>query len=111
FHDGSTAQGATLERTYPQPGSYSEILKVSDADGRIDYDFAIVQVLAKEQNAKVPPTIHASYAPTFDIHVGDPVTFKVRTFRAEIGNETLNFDDGSESVHVRSDGNAKPLIP
>src|SRR5262249_6309141 len=111
FQDGSTAEGATVERTYPRPGSYSEILKVSDAEGRIDYDFAIVQVLAKDPNTKVPPTIHASYAPTFDIHVGDPVTFKVRTFRAEIGNETWDFGDRSEPVRVRSDGNAKPHNP
>ena len=37
---------------------------------------------------KLPPTIHACYAPTFEIRPGDPVTFKVRTFRADIGNET-----------------------
>jgi murein DD-endopeptidase MepM/ murein hydrolase activator NlpD len=108
FSDGSTAEGPMVERTYPKPGSYSEILKVTDAQGRIDYDFAIVQVLDKNQKEKLPPTIHASYAPTFAIHVGDPVTFKVRTFRAEIGNETWNFGDGSEPVQVRSDGNAKP---
>jgi hypothetical protein len=36
------------------------------------------------------------------------VTFKVRTFRAEIGDETWNFGDGSDPVKVRSDGNAKP---
>jgi murein DD-endopeptidase MepM/ murein hydrolase activator NlpD len=109
FGDGSSAEGATIERTYKQPGSYSEILKVQDAQGRIDYDFAIVQVIDKDPKEKFPPTIHASYAPTFDIRAGDPVTFKVRTFRAAIGNETWDFGDGSEPVKVRSDGNAKPL--
>ena len=58
-----------------------------------------------------PPTIHASYAPTFDIRAGDPVTFKVRTFRADVGNETWDFGDGSEPVKVRSDGNARPHDP
>jgi hypothetical protein len=109
FGDGSTAEGATIERTYKQPGSYSEILQVQDAQGRIDYDFAMVQVIDKAQKENFPPTIHASYAPTFDIRAGDPVTFKVRTFRADIGNETWDFGDGSEPVKVRSDGNAKPL--
>ena len=111
FHDGNTADGATVERTYKQPGSYSEILKVTDARGKIDYDFAVVQVIDKDQKEKYPPTIHASYAPTFDIHAGDPVTFKVRTFRADVGNETWTFGDGSEPVKVRSDGNVKPHDP
>jgi murein DD-endopeptidase MepM/ murein hydrolase activator NlpD len=111
FHDGSTAEGAAVGRAYEQPGSYSEVLKVTDARGLVDYDFAVVQVIGRDQSEKFPPTIHASYAPTFDIHAGDPVTFKVRTFRAEIGNETWDFGDGSEPVKVRSDGNAKPHDP
>jgi murein DD-endopeptidase MepM/ murein hydrolase activator NlpD len=115
FTDATTADGATVERTYKQPGSYSEILKVTDAQGRVDYDFAIVQVVDRDPKEpkgkgeeKLPPTIHASYAPTFGIRPGDPVTFKVRTFRAEIGNETWDFGDGTDPHKVRSDGNAKP---
>jgi hypothetical protein len=118
FTDATTADTATVDRTYKQPGSYSEILKVTDARGRVDYDFAIVQVVDRDQkepkgkeNEKLPPTIHASYAPTFGIRAGDAVTFKVRTFRAEIGDETWNFGDGSDPVKVRSDGNAKPHDP
>lgn len=116
LHDGTTADGATVERTYKQPGSYSEILKVTDSHGRIDHDFAIVQVVDKEPQGpkgkeKFPPTIHASYAPTFGIRPGDPVTFKVRTFRADIGDETWDFGDGSPPLKVRSDGNAKPHDP
>lgn len=111
FHDGGTAEGAAVERVYKQPGSYSEVLKVTDAQGRIDYDFAIVQVIDKDHPEKLPPTIHAGYAPTFNIRAGDPVTFKVRTFRADVGDETWDFGDGSEPVRVRSDGNAKPHDP
>jgi murein DD-endopeptidase MepM/ murein hydrolase activator NlpD len=107
FGDNSTAEGPTIERTYDKPGSYSEVLKVSDASGQVDYDFAIVQVLDRKQSDKLPPTIHASYAPTFDIKVGDPVTFKVRTFRADKGDETWNFGDGSEPVKVHSGGSEK----
>src|SRR5262249_2528226 len=108
FHDATTADGATVVRTYSEPGSYSEILKVTDPRGKVDYDFAIVQVVDPGQKEKMPPTIHASYAPTFGIRAGDPVTFKVRTFRADVGNETWDFGDGSAQVKVRSDGNAKP---
>jgi len=107
FADGGTAEGARVERTYGQPGSYSEILKVTDAQGRVEYDFAMVQVLDKDRKEKSPPTIHATFAPTLAIRPGDPVTFKVRTFRAPIGNETWDFGDGSPPVKVRSDGNAK----
>jgi len=116
FHDVTTADTTTVERTYKRPGSYSEILKVTDAQGRIDYDFAIVQVVDRESKEpkgkeRLPPTIHASYAPTFGIRPGDPVTFKVRTFRADIGDESWNFGDGSAPEKVRSDGNTKPHDP
>ena len=96
---------------FRSPGSYSEILKVTDAQGLTEYDFAIVQVIDRNQKDMFPPTIHASYAPSFNIRAGDPVTFKVRTFRAAIGNETWDFGDGSEPVKTRSDGNARPHDP
>ncbi|HEV3255508.1 MAG TPA: PKD domain-containing protein [Gemmataceae bacterium] len=111
FGDGSTAEGARVERTYERAGGYSEILKVTDSQGRVDYDFAAVQVIDKKQTEKFPPTIHASYAPTFDVRAGDPVTFKVRTFRADIGKETWDFGDGSPPVKVHSDGNVNPHAP
>lgn len=111
FGDGTTAPGPQIERRYERPGAYSEILKVSDARGRTDHDFAIVQVLERGQTNNFPPTIHASYAPTFGIHPGDPVTFKVRTFRSSPGDETWNFGDGSAPVNVHSDGNANSHSP
>jgi hypothetical protein len=56
-----------------------------------------------------PPTIHAAYAPTFGIKAGDPVTFKVRTFRTTDGQETWDFGDGTPLVNVHSDGNVQQL--
>jgi hypothetical protein len=107
FDAGGSAEGPTVERTYDRPGTYSEILKVTDATGVIDYDFAIVQVLDKSPAAKLPPTIHASYAPTFDIRAGDAVTFKVRTFRTSTGDETWTFGGGGDPVTVHSGGSVK----
>jgi murein DD-endopeptidase MepM/ murein hydrolase activator NlpD len=107
--DGQTATGATLTRTYDKPGTYSEILKVADTQGRIDYDFAIVQILDKEHPDRLPPSIHAAYAPTLGIKPGDAITFKVRSFRTPEGGETWDFGDGSPPVQVRSDGNAVKL--
>src|SRR5262249_13179287 len=89
----------------------SEILKVVDAQGNVGYDFATVLVIDKATDGKPSPTIHASYAPTFNIHPGDPVTFKVRTFFTEPAGETWDFGDGTPPVKVRSDGNAKPHAP
>ena len=61
FTDGQTATGATVERTYAKPGVYSEVLKVTDGAGRIDYDFAVVNVLDREHPDRLPPSIHAAY--------------------------------------------------
>jgi murein DD-endopeptidase MepM/ murein hydrolase activator NlpD len=109
FTDDKTATGATVERTYEKPGIYSEVLKITDSAGRIDYDFAVVHVLDKNHSDRLPPSIHAVYTPTFGIQPGDPVTFLVRTFRTTDGKETWDFGDGSPKVTVQSDGNVVPL--
>lgn len=106
FTDGAKAQGATQTRTYAKPGSYSEILKVTDDAGHVSYDFAIVQVIGDDMK-NIPPTIHPTFAPTTGIKPGTPITFKVRTFRDQ-GGETWNFGDGTPPVQVKSDGNAEP---
>jgi murein DD-endopeptidase MepM/ murein hydrolase activator NlpD len=111
FTDGTHATGPRVERRYEKPGEYSEILKIDDGLGRVDYDFAVVLVIDKATEGKSSPTIHASYAPTFDIHPGDPVTFKVRTFFTNPAGETWDFGDGSKPVKVRSDANASALAP
>ncbi len=93
FTDGTTASGPQVERTYTRAGAYSEVLKVTDGAGRVGYDFAIVQVIEKQEheigpeNEKVPPTLHAVYYPTTSIRPGDEVTFKVRAFRTTHGKE------------------------
>jgi murein DD-endopeptidase MepM/ murein hydrolase activator NlpD len=111
FTDGTRATKPRVERTYEKPGEYSEILKVTDAQGNLDYDFATVLVIDKATDGKPSSTIHASYAPTFDLHPGDPVTFKVRSFFTEPSGETWDFGDGIPPVKVRSDANAKPHAP
>ena len=111
FDDGSKRQGSTVTRTYDRPGRYSEVLKITDAQGNIDYDFAVVQVLDRELKDKSRLSIHASFSPTMDIRAGDPVTFKVRTFGTTDGREKWHFGDGSPTVFTRSDGNVKTLNP
>jgi murein DD-endopeptidase MepM/ murein hydrolase activator NlpD len=106
FTDGKKASGAKVTKRYDKPGAFSEILKVTDSAGHVDYDFQVVHVIDRDAPEPFPPTIHAAYAPTFGIRPADPVTFKVRTFRTD-GGETWDFGDGSPPVQVRSDGNAK----
>lgn len=109
FSDGTKATGSEIERTYNQPGVFSEILKVTDKQGNIAYDFAEVHVLDPKNLEEYVPRIHASYWPSLKNRVGEPITFKVRSFGNTTGNEVWDFGDGSPLVSVKSDGNVKPL--
>lgn len=107
--DGKSATGPTLERSYSKPGVYSEVLKVTDKQGRVDYDFDSVNVMDKEHLDQLPPAIHAAYAPTIGLQPGQAIHFLVRTFRSTDGKETWDFGDGSPKVTVQSDGNVVEL--
>jgi murein DD-endopeptidase MepM/ murein hydrolase activator NlpD len=109
--DGSTATGARTTHRYDRPGSYSEVLKVTDGAGRTAYDFAVVHVLDPAEPQALPPSIQAAYAPTTNIAPGDVVTFKVRTFRTTDGEEVWDFGDGSPPVTAKSDGNVNIHAP
>jgi murein DD-endopeptidase MepM/ murein hydrolase activator NlpD len=105
FMDGTKATGPTSIRVYDQPGIYSEILKITDAKGNIDYDFASVRVYAganKDGTSSVV-RVHAAYYPTFGIKPGDPVIFRSRAFLPYAGgNDILDFGDGTPKVSVPS---------
>jgi murein DD-endopeptidase MepM/ murein hydrolase activator NlpD len=109
FTDGTKATGPQVERSYNKPGMYTETLRVEDAQGNVDYDFAVVQVIDPTRPDEHPPSIHPAYSPTTGIHPGDKVTFKVRTFRTTDGEEVWDFGDGTKPVTVKSDGNVKKL--
>ncbi len=109
FDDGTRAEGAHVARRYAQPGYYSEVLKITDAAGRTDYDFAIVIVVDPQHPERLPPSVHVTYWPTLDLRARDEITFKVRSFGTQEGEETWDFGDGSPQVQTRSDGNAVAL--
>jgi hypothetical protein len=111
FGDGSTAKGARVQRKYLHPGRHSEVLRVTDSQGNVAYDFAIVIVVDRDKPQQRIPTIHPNYYPTMGIKAGDPVTFKVRTFNTTAGRETWDFGDGSKKRTVQSDGNAVKHAP
>ena len=97
---------------YAKPGEYSEIVKVTDREGRVDYDFAVVGVMDRNAPSQKPPGLHAAYWPTLGIQPGDEITFKVRAFglRADEGHDTWDFGDGSPTATTQSDGNADPHV-
>ena len=108
FCDGTTAAGPSVERAYSHPGTYSEMLKVTDDRGRTDSDFETVTVADPQHPEQPPPSMQAAYWPTMGIAPGASVTFKVRTFGTTEGEEAWNFGDGA-TARTKSDGNAAPL--
>ena len=104
FGDGSKAEGPTTARNFVYGGEHSEILKVTDANGRVACDLSIVLVLDRKHPELLPPTIHAAYWPTFDLKAGGEVVFKVRSFGDGLAGsqEIWNFDDGTPAVKVQS---------
>lgn len=112
FDDGTVVNGAVVKRQYSTPGSYHEILKVTDEDGNIDYDFQRIKVIDPEHPGQYGPRLHATYWPTLGISAGDSVTFKVRSFQIpsdDESSEEWDFGDGSPRVKVQSDGNRVAL--
>ncbi len=103
FCDGTTAEGAVQEKSYEKPGEFSEILKVSDSNGNVDYDFTVIQVYDRDKPEKTIPTMQPAYYPSLNIKPGDPVTFLVRTFNTDYGNEVWDFGDDSPQVTVKSE--------
>lgn len=109
FTDGSTAAGPTVKKRYDRSGQYCEILKVTDANGNVDCDFAIVQIIGKGHPKDLPPGIHLAYFPTTGLKPGAEVTFKVRSFGTTAGQEQVDFGDGTAPATVKSDGNVDAL--
>ncbi len=107
--DGTRTTGPEADRTYRQPDMFSEVLEITDKAGNVDYDFAEVHVLDPRAPDQYVPRIHAAYWPTRNNKVNEPITFKVRSFGNQEGNEVWDFGDGSPRVSVKSDGNAAPL--
>lgn len=114
FMDGVREFGAKVKRVYERPGTYSEIVKITDVDGNFDYDFIRVEVypMAQEGTDRVIanslPRVHVAYYPTFDIRPGDPIIFRSRGFGLpkEGGVDIYDFGDGSPKVEVPSNINS-----
>lgn len=109
--NGKNARGSKTTVKYDKPGHYSEVLKVSDENGNMSYDFAVTQVLDPATPGQLPPSIQAACWPSLGVKTSTPVTFLARTFRTTEGRENWNFGDGTPEVTVQSDGNSRSLAP
>ena len=111
FTDGQTASGAKTERLYTRPGTYSEILKVTDDAGNTDVDFAIVKVADPGSDGSGVPSLHPVYHPSLDLQPGTPITFKVRARNTTEGVDVWDFGDGAEPQTVQSNVDTAPHAP
>lgn len=111
FADGTQAEGTQLKRHYPTPGRYCEVLKIQDDQGNTAFDFVRILVVDRTTPDRFPPNVHASFWPTQQLKVGDPVTIKVRSFRTTEGREKIDFGDGSPPVYVQSNSDTGNLDP
>ena len=108
FGDGSKAVGAVHSKQYERAGAYSEVLKVTDSKGNIDYDFATVFVYDREhpEETKIG-FIHLAFHPTLDLKAGDDITFLARTFHSEAVKTIWDFGDGTAFVETTTSGITK----
>ncbi len=108
FGDGSTASGVVQDKMYEEPGTYSEVLKVTDSKGNVDYDFATVFVYDREHPEESNiGFVHAAYHPTLDLKAGDDITFLVRTFHSEAVKTIWDFGDGTAFEETTTRGITK----
>ena len=72
FSDGTTASGPRAEKVYAEPGAYSEILKVTDAQGRSCLRLRDRPGPRPGPSRTPAPTIHAAFYPTTGPEAGRP---------------------------------------
>lgn len=91
FPNGDIKTGVEVTNTFKTPGIYTVILKIEDIKGRIDYDFAKVQIVDPSSPETKYPTLHAAY----DLINEQLAMFKVKVFNAQVGELKINYGDES----------------
>lgn len=111
FTDGGKAEGPKVRRRYERAGYYSEVLRVTDGQGRTSHDVVVIIVIDRERRDRLPPSVHVVFHPSIENGAGQEISFKARTFGTQAGEERWDFGDGSPPQTTKSDGNKKPLAP
>jgi murein DD-endopeptidase MepM/ murein hydrolase activator NlpD len=102
--DGSTADGPQVRRTYAKPGTFSEVVTITDEAGNTADDFMVVRVYpeVRADGTAAVVWVHAAYAPSLGLRPGDPVVFRARGFQTGAGRDVFDFGDGSPPIAVPS---------
>ena len=97
FTDGGRANAPRVRRRYPQPGVYSEELRVTDNQGRTDRDFVEVFVFSRTLGMR-PPRAWINYYPIRGIRPGTEVRFLIRY--KNIRDLTIDYGDGTQQPYA-----------
>lgn len=108
---GKKATGPTVRVKYDRPGVWTEILRVSNSTGESSVDFAVVMVLDPQDLSHYSANLNANYYPTKGLQPNDEITFQVRAFNMQGGEERWDFGDGSPPQITRSPADAANLAP
>jgi murein DD-endopeptidase MepM/ murein hydrolase activator NlpD len=95
FHDGTTAKGPRAEKVYEKPGCYAAALWVTDDRGDPDVDFCTVRVYSQSAPQDVIGTLFVTYIPSGQVHVDQPVNFRIWPQGREAESVQVDFGDGT----------------
>jgi murein DD-endopeptidase MepM/ murein hydrolase activator NlpD len=94
FHDGTSVNGPKAEKVYDKPGCYMASLWVKDSHGGLDVDFCKVKVFSQSAPEDVIPTLFVTYYPSAEVHVDEPVNFRIWPQGREVEDIQVDFADG-----------------
>lgn len=108
FHDGTSMDGPRAEKVYDKPGCYMASLWIKDSHGgldpvrkegrfsnRVDVDFCKVKVFSQSAPEDVIPTLFVTYYPSEEVHVDEPVNFRIWPQGMEAEGVEVDFGDST----------------
>jgi murein DD-endopeptidase MepM/ murein hydrolase activator NlpD len=95
FHDGTSMDGPRAEKVYDKPGCYMASLWVKDSHGGLDVDFCKVKVFSRSAPEDVIPTLFVTCYPSAEVHVDEPVNFRIWPQGMEAEGVEVDFGDGT----------------
>jgi len=95
FHDGTYMDGPRAEKVYDKPGCYMASLWVKDSHGGLDVDFCKVKVFSRSAPEDVIPTLFVTYYPSAEVHVDEPVNFRIWPQGMEAEGVEVDFGDST----------------
>jgi murein DD-endopeptidase MepM/ murein hydrolase activator NlpD len=95
FHDGTFVNEPTAEKVYDKSGCYMAALWVKDNKGDSDVDFCKVKVFSRSAPEDVIPTLFVTYIPSAQVHIDQPINFRIWPQGMEVEDIQIEFGDGT----------------